>query len=72
MSTSIAVVTALEDKRGVMAAIMAAVTAYLEEEERARLAVAPEARPLAPISLWRVFGRREAMRPRPVWRRRMV
>ena len=72
MSTGSCVMTALEDKRGVMAAIMAAVNAYLEEEETARLAVAPEARPLAPISLWRVFGRREAMRPRPVWRRRMV
>ncbi len=64
--------TAMEEKRGVMAAIMAAVSAYLEEEERARLAVVPEARPLAPISLWRVFGRREAMRPRAAWRRRMA
>jgi hypothetical protein len=51
---------------------MAAVSAYLEEEERARLAVAPEARPLAPISLWRVFGRQEGMRPRAAWRRRMA
>jgi hypothetical protein len=63
---------ALADKRGVMAAVMAAVNAYLEEEERARLAVAPEARPLAPISLWRVFGRQEGMRPRAAWRRRMA
>ena len=61
-----------QDKTGVTAAITAAVTAYLEEEERACLAVAPEARPLAPISLWRVFGRREAMRPRAAWRRRMA
>ncbi|MEE8345995.1 MAG: hypothetical protein V3S20_01480 [Dehalococcoidia bacterium] len=53
-----------------MAAIMTAVTAYLEEEERARLAAAPEPRPLAPISLWRVFGRRQAMRLPASWRRR--
>jgi hypothetical protein len=66
------VVTVSGDKRGVMAAITAAVSAYLEEEERARLSAAPEARPLAPISLWRVFGRREAMRPRAAWRRRMA
>jgi hypothetical protein len=72
LSTSSPVVTVSEDKRGVAAAIMAAVSAYLEEEERARLAVAPKARPLAPISLWRVFGRWEAMRPRAAWRRRMV
>lgn len=71
LSVSSSVVMALEDKREVMAAIMAAVNAYLEEEERARLVVA-EARPHAPISLWRVFGRREAMRPRAAWRRRMV
>ncbi len=55
-----------------MAAIMAAVTAYIEEEERARLVIAPEPRPAAPISLWRVFGRREMMRPRALWRRRAV
>jgi hypothetical protein len=65
-------VTAMESKSGVMAAIMAAVTAYLEEEERARLAAAAEPRPLAPVSLWRAFGRRDAMRPRTVWRRRMA
>jgi hypothetical protein len=62
------VVTALEDKGGVVAAMMAAVTAYLEEEERARLAATPEPRPLAPISLWRVFGRRQAMRQPATWR----
>jgi hypothetical protein len=70
--TSSPVVTVSEDKRGVMAAIMAAVSAYLEEEETARLAAVPEARPLGRISLWRVFGRREAMRPRAAWRRRMA
>lgn len=72
MSISGYAVTALEDKGGVTAAIVAAVTAYLEEEEKAPLAKAPEARPLAPISLWRVFGRRDAMRRRASWRRRMV
>jgi hypothetical protein len=56
-------VTALRDKAGVMAAITAAVTAYLEEEDRARLAAATQAGPVAPVSLWRVFGRRDAMRP---------
>jgi hypothetical protein len=55
-----------------MAAITAAITAYLEEEERTRLLVAPEPTPVAPVSQWRVFGRREAMRPRASWRRRMV
>ncbi|MCJ7810998.1 MAG: hypothetical protein MUP62_02195 [Dehalococcoidia bacterium] len=57
----------MEDNRGVTAAITAAVIAYLEEEERARLAVAPQPKPLAPISQWRVVGRREVMRPRALW-----
>jgi hypothetical protein len=72
LSNGSRVVTALENKEGVVAAIMAAVTAYLEEEEGARLALAGEPRPRAAISLWRVFGRREAMRPRGSWRRRMA
>jgi hypothetical protein len=72
LSNGSRVVTALENKEGVVAAIMAAVTAYLEEEEGARLALAAEPRPRAAISLWRVFGRREAMRPRGSWRRRMA
>ena len=72
MSSSNGMVTALSDKTGVMAAVTAAITAYLEEEERARLAVAPAARPVAPISLWRVVGRREAMRARAFGPRRVV
>jgi hypothetical protein len=55
-----------------MAAITAAVTAYLEEEDRARRAAAAKARPVAPVSLWRAFGRRDAMRPPTLWRRRVV
>jgi hypothetical protein len=72
LPNSICVVTAVEDKKGLKAAIVTAITAYLEEEERARLAVLPEPRPLAPISLWRIFGRREVMRSPASWRRRMV
>ncbi len=72
LSNSICVMTAVEEKKGLKAAIMAAITAYLEEEERARLALVPEPRPLAPISLWRIFGRREVMRSPASWRRRMV
>jgi hypothetical protein len=72
LSRSICVVTAVEEKKGLKAAIMAAITAYLEEEERARLAAVPEPKPLAPISLWRIFGRREVMRSPASWRRRMV
>ena len=64
-------VTAVEEEKGTKAAIMAAIAAYLEEEEMARLAVVPEPTPLAPISLWRIFGRREVMRSPASWRRRM-
>jgi len=54
----------MDDKGAVMAAVTAAVSAYLEEEEKARLAAVPQPRPAAPVSLWRVFGRWEAMRAR--------
>jgi len=72
LSADESTVTVSEGKREIAAAIMAAVTAYLEEEERARLRMAPAARPVAPVSLWRVYGLWEAMRPRTAWRRRMV
>ena len=65
-------VTALEKRHGVVAAVMAAVNAYLEEEERARLAAAPGPRPIAPVNMWRVFGRQEAMRARSLRRRRAL
>jgi hypothetical protein len=71
LSTSGAVVAVSEDKKQVAAAIMAAVGAYLEDEERARLVAAPEARPHASISQWRAFGLWQTMRPRVAWRRRM-
>ena len=58
----------MDDKGAVMAAITAAITAYLEEEERARLA-GPRPRPPAPVSMWRVFGRWETMRVRALSRR---
>ena len=71
LSDSGPVVTASKDKKRVTAAIMAAVGAYLQDEERARLAAAPEARPLPSISQWRAFGLWQTMRPRVAWRRRM-
>ena len=72
LSTSGALVAVSEDKKQVAAAIMVAVGAYLEDEERARLATAPEARPHASISQWRAFGLWQTMRPRVAWRRRML
>jgi len=72
LSTNSLGMTAPEGKGKVTAAVMAAVSAYLEEEERARLAAAPEAGPVAPTSLWRAFGRWRAMRPGAAWHRRMV
>jgi hypothetical protein len=72
LSADESTVTVSGGKKEIAAAIMAAVGAYLEEEERARLRMAPAARPVVPVSLWRAYGLWEAMRPRTAWRRRMV
>jgi hypothetical protein len=63
------------DKDGgkITAAIMAAVSAYMEEEEMAReLMAIPQRRPVPVISLWHVSGREEMMRMRQLWQRRIV
>jgi hypothetical protein len=54
------------------AAIMAAVAAYIEEEERARLAVGAQRRQVPMVNLWHLFGREEIMRMRMLWQRRIV
>ena len=51
----------MNDKSNVLAAVTAAVAAYLEEEQGRPIAV-PQPRPPTPTSMWRVFGRWEAMR----------
>jgi hypothetical protein len=71
LSTGDAVVAVSKDKKRMAAVITAAVGAYLQDEERARLAAAPEARPHGPVSQWRAFGLWQTMRPRVAWRRRM-
>jgi hypothetical protein len=53
----------MDDKGAVMAAISAAIAAYLEEEQ-ARLTAVPQPKPPAPANMWRVFGRWQAMRTR--------
>lgn len=62
----------MKDKKGIMAAITAAVSAYLEEEQRARPAVALPRRPTPATSMWRFSGRDEIMRMRTLWQRRIV
>jgi hypothetical protein len=61
-----------KDRGKITAAVMAAVNAYMEEEEMARELVAiPQRRPLSAISLWHVSGREEMMRMRQLWQRRI-
>jgi len=61
----------------VMAAISAAIGAYLEEEyaATATMGTYPEAKagaqPLASINLWAVSGRQDAMLQRRLWQMRM-
>lgn len=57
----------------VMAAISAAVAAYLQEEAAALAALeAPaSAAPFAQINLWAITGRQEAMAMRRAWQMRL-
>jgi len=62
-----------KDRGKITAAIMAAVNAYMEEEEKAReLMTTAQRRPALAISLWHVSGREEIMRMRQLWQRRIV
>ena len=64
--------TAQRDACKTVAAIMAAVNACMEEDERARAAAVSRPRPAVAPSLWPVFGREEMMRMRTLWQRRIV
>jgi len=61
----------LKDKRGIIAAITAAVVAYMEEE-KALAPVMARQRPVVVSNLWSSSGREEIMFMRRLWQRRIV
>ena len=61
----------MKDERGLMAAITAAIDAYIEQEA-ALLEEIPLVRPQMATSLWGSSGREEIMRMRGLWQRRIV
>ena len=61
-----------KDRKKVIAAIIAGVSACIGEEERAREAVTPRRRAARAVTMWPVLGREEIMRMRTLWQRRMV
>ncbi len=62
----------LKNRKGTIAAITAAVAAYLEEEARALAPVMPQPGPVPVFSPWSSSGREEIMRMRMLWQRRIV
>ena len=56
----------MESKKAVMAAIIAAITAYTEEESLSKATAARKE------NLWVISGRSQAMRRRTLWQRRMT
>ena len=64
--------TLKKNREKVIAAIIAGVSACIEEEERSREAKMTRSRPAGAVSLWSVFGREEIMRMRNLWQRRMA
>lgn len=57
--------------KGVISAIIAAVDAYLQEEEALAAAMAV-GRPMLTANLWKASGRQEMMRMQTLWQRRIV
>ena len=62
----------MRSSRGRIAAITAAVAAYLEEEAKALAPAVPQAGPAVVFSPWGSSGREEIMRMRMLWQRRIV
>jgi hypothetical protein len=60
------------DQQKVVAAIVAGVSAYLDEEAGARESSAQRARPAPLFNLWSLAGRQEIMRMRTLWQRRIA
>jgi len=62
-----------KDRGKITAAIMTAVNAYIEEDEKAREMIAlSQRRPALAVNMWHVSGREEIMRMRQLWQRRIV
>ena len=61
----------MKSKKGTVAAI-AAVAAYMEEEEGAERLAMPLRRTAVISNLWHIYGREEIMRMRMLWQRRIV
>ena len=62
-----------QNENEVVAAILAAVTSYLEEEQKPHSRAAIPSRKLASVvNLWGISGREEMMRMRTLWQRRMA
>ena len=59
-------------QKGVIAAVMAGVAAYIEEQERAAELLPRRRKEAVVTSLWPIFGRQEIMRMRTMWQRRLV
>jgi len=62
----------LKNRRGTIAAITAAVAAYLEEEAKSLMPPVQQPGPVAVFSPWGSSGREEIMRMRMMWQRRIV
>jgi hypothetical protein len=60
----------LKNREGTIAAITAAVAAYMEEEEKALRPAVPQRKPVMVSSLWSSYGNEELMRI--LWQRGIV
>jgi len=59
-------------RNNVTAAIIGAISAYLQEEEMAKTSAATTIIPRRDMTPWRLFGHQELLRSRVNWRTRIV
>ena len=62
----------MKSEKGTIAAVTAAITAYIEEEGRDLKVAVTQRRQLMVSSPWHVSGREEIMQMRMLWQRRIV
>ena len=60
-----------KDRAKTIAAILAAINSYIEEERALELEGKPK-KPSVQIKIWPILGREEMMRMRAMWQRRLV
>ena len=70
--TMVTISTTVEHREKVIAAILAGVNAFMQDEKQVGETATGRHRPSLDTKIWPILGREEMMRMRTMWQRRMV